>query len=643
MTFRTTLRLFVAVLVLGLVVWISRTRIEPPWTGEGERAPLFARTGREVSYLSLEGTNFVAECEKRDGEWWLRRPLVARADEEEVLRILSILESAIRTVTVPETEYRKRELTLADYGLEAPRMRFVVYDGLLQQELLVGRDSPVGDVVYVKLKHNPDIFGTSRDLLAALPSHVEQLRSRKIIEGDATRVYRLEIHRQGEGGFVQLMRAGTEWSIQQPLVAKADGGRIAEMLSALFSLRVVRFVWDPPPAETPSELRFERTGTVLPAESMPSGNVAPDEPTVRISLWLRGVEKRQDLLLEGPAGENSREIFARRGGEASLYTVDRRIFDIFSVTANDLRDRSLFTTAAKDVCWLTLETGAVSLMFKKESARGWEIVSPVKWHADGAVVEELLQRLLRLKIATFVDGVVTNFANFGLQPPALTIRLGTTANVEFGVGTPAEGETLLIGNFRGDSPFVYVKRADRPNVYEVRAESLRWVSDIPADPLRYFDRTILTLPREAVKRISLLKDGVNQTVEIKENKRWVAVEPPLFEPITNAIEEVLFHAANLQAASIEALHPADLSPYGLDKPGAVLTFGLTPEQGIQKSLLIGGRKGDKGVFAMIPGQNLILILKEDVVSSFTRNLTAPVSVPETNKKTTGEQHRTKGE
>ncbi|MCX7591666.1 MAG: DUF4340 domain-containing protein [Kiritimatiellae bacterium] len=633
MSFRTTWRLFLAVVLMALLVWVSRKKMESRSRDSGLPTPVLPRMQGEVCALVLEREGFSIECKKENGKWWIRRPILSRADEEEVLRILSVLEGARRLVTVRESEYKRRELTLADYGLAPPRMRFVVEHGIGRYELLVGRESPLGDMVYVKLSDEADIAGTSLDLLAAMPANVEVLRSRVLLEGEVGRVFRVEIRRGDAGGFIQLMRTGNTWSIQQPLIAPADNGRIQEMLETLFGMRVSRFVWDPPIREEKPTGSAEKGASIGLQDAVNTRGLVPEEDMIRVSIWLQGDDKRQEIILEKPTSENSREIYARRGDEPSLYAVDRRIFEVFSITVNDVRDRALFASNRKDVTWIGFDVGSTRLVLEKSPENRWKLTSPVEWRAEDSFVEEVLQKILRLKITSFVDVAPTNLAEIGLQPPALVVGLksGVAARCS---GGSTEGETMFVGKIREGSPFVYVRRVERSGVYEVGAEDVSWLCNIATNPLVFLDRTVLSLPRQSVKRISLLKGGITQTVQLDDHGQWRVVEPVLHAVAGAVVEDILLYVENLRAVNIESLQATELRPYGLDHPRAVLTLGLSPEKGIQKSLLVGAPAGDRGFFAMIHGQNVVFVLPAQVANLLVRDVVAPVNGTEPHRQAT---------
>jgi hypothetical protein len=97
----------------------------------------------------------------------------------------------------------------------------------------------------------------------------------------------------------------------------------------------------------------------------------------------------------------------------------------------------------------------------------------------------------------------------------------------------------------------------------------------------------------------------------------------------DVVDDVLLLTANLRALRIESDNPKTLVACGLDKPGRILSLGLTGETGIQKSILMGFRAKTDGVYAMIQGEDVVFVLENGVMERLTRALTRPGAPPAT--------------
>ena len=620
----TTLYLFVLACLLGGLVWLvegRRTRVE---TSRVRPDRLIEAIGPDVTTISLTHGDVFVSLARRDGVWLLQRPFVARADAGTVERLIGILEDLPREERISVAQRDSRALTLADYGLEYPRGRIVLGGRNRHDEILVGDDAPVGDHVYVCLAADDAVVATSRRLLAVLPPDVDALRDRAALHGESRRTVKVEIQRPG-GGFVQILRNGNEWRLQQPLVARADKVRVNALLDAVFGLRVTSFVRDPSPegARAPSPA----APPVETAARADGFGLAPDQAIARIRVWCIGDDVGQELLIGTPANPAGSEVYAQRRGEETIFTLDARALDALAVDVNALRDRFVFGMAPEDVCGLRLLRGDAKLALERDAERGWFLSEPVKWKADEEVVEGLIDRLSRLRVTRFLDEVV-DLAERGLDPPVCTIEMSSDTGTFGPRGTTGEWSvarvTLLLGLATADTAQVSAKLATAPDVFELDANSVQPLNADFVDPLIFHDRTVLAIPREKVRSIQLVKEGQTSEV-VRDSDGWKPAGGGTNVVDLSTIENVLFHAANLRAVRIESINPADLSVYGLNTPGTRLTFGLSGEEGIRKTVLLGfATSPGGGVYGTVQGQDVVFVLDYDVVFRMTRDMLLPV-------------------
>jgi len=635
---KTTARLLVAVCALALVVWFAERRIESTAERRTTSGRLIRSTPADIYRLEVSRQDMQMVCFRTNGVWTLAWPEHARVDEGELARILATMDTAERREIITEQQRRNRELKLADFGLLDPRARVVVHGAAGREEILIGDDTPLGDDIYARLGHETAVMAVSRRLLDAVPEQVEAIRDRALVRGEALLTTRLEIQRAGRG-FLQIVRGPQGWTIHQPTVARADGRMVAELLDAIYGLRVGEFVWEPPPAEDAAAV----AGTAGPAAAaMEAYGLAADEAVARVNIWLDGGMSRE-LFLGKQDADDEDAVYARIGSVDSVCSVDSCILDILSVTADDLRDRNLFVLDEGDVNAVRIETGARALALVRSPAGGWSIIEPVQWQAEDDAVGGMVSDLVRTRISGFVDPGRTNLAEFGLDAPALGVLLqreapaGRSGDEEAQEdGEPVSGAArrhelqpgrLWIGAETKDGDNVFGKFEDESHVYEIPVAMVKRLGADPADPLAYRDRSVLSVDPEHVRRITLVRSGVTQSVEKVEGDAWTAAGTN--EVIQTAVNDVLFAIANLRAVAIESLDPDDLAPFGLDRSEVTLTVGLSGEEGIQKSLIFGFRAATRGVFAMVQGLDIVFVLEKRLVERLVTDITRPLPSPAT--------------
>lgn len=607
MKFTTTLRLLLAVCALAGVIWLVEHRSEQEKKQKELEESLFGASADDIFEFTIERGDFHITCRQEKGEWGIISPLTARADEGEVRRILNLFEAAPKEEIITPSQRRARGLTLKDYGLLDHRARVVTMSRLGTKDLLMGAEAPLGELMYVMYAGGEDVMAVHRSLFNILPETVEKLRDRRMLHGETARTSRLEIQRPGM--FIQLQRDRDKWMMRQPIIARADGGRITALLDRLYALKVSRFVWDP-------------VGQPAPAKSY---GLKENEALVRTTIWLDGDEVGRELIIGSVTEKNDKEVYARSRDTESIYAVPGDIVDAFRFTLEELRDKALFLCEPEELVEVCFEKNDKKLVLTMDKTKGWTINEPVQWPADHSEVRNTLQGILSLRARSFMRCEGTNLVNYGFEPPTFSVKLTRAAAGQ----ETLEPARLVVGRLTEDGQGVYVRLNDSTEIMTVPVVDLRSLILDPVNPLTYRDRTMLAIPGNNVKRITLAKGGTEQTVSSANPGEW-KVETPAStnaqaagvrcDIVLPAIENILFSVANLRALRIEKHNPEDLARYGLDKPGELLTIGLAGGEGIQKSIMLGAEAGHGGRYAMVQGQDVVFVLDAGTVRESTNDI-----------------------
>jgi len=618
MKLTATLLLLLAALLLGAAIRFLARHTETAAERYARTTTVLRVSGDTTTAIAIERGDFRAECVRKDGAWFLQQPVQAKADDGAVDRILNSLARLPKREVITAEERRRRELTLADYGLQPPRARLILRDSLGRKELLVGTDAL--NAVHVKLDSSEDVVATSRAVWDELPATVEALRDRAVLHGDPARVTRLEMRRGAN--LVQLVRNGGDWTFAPPATARADRARVSGVLQRLYALRVDRFVWDPParpPAEPGPAAGRPAASAEARAETF---GLVPDLAVARVHVWCGGDPLGEELILGKPADEKGETIYAKLRDKEAVCAVSKAVLDAVSATAGDLRDRAVFAMPAGAVRSLCFQQGDARVAIEwRAGGSGWTMTEPVEWRADRETVEAMLRRLLTLSATRFSEGRGTNLAEYGLAPPAWSAQV-VAERAATGEEPRRGPETnrLLVGAARADERTVWANLAGDGAVFELAADAAARAKPDVSDPLALRDRTILAIAPESVKKIALARDAGDQSVGRTESGAWVAIEPPTGDVLTQAVDDVLLLAANLRAVSIECDNPRTPAIYGLDRPWAALTLGLSGGGGIQKTLMLGGPAKNDGIYAMVQGQDVVFVLAAEAAERLRRDL-----------------------
>jgi hypothetical protein len=617
--FRTTLRLLIAVLLTAVVLWVADRRWVPDGRRPGGAERLSVIPMDDVVSVLVEQGEQSVTCERAGEHWFIVRPVRARAAPGVVERLLSVLEMLPRRETVTGVQRRDRGLTLADYGLDAPRARLVLCAPAGRDELLVGADAPLGHVVYVRFAGHDAVIGTSRDLLDVLPADVEAWRDRRLIAGNAGLVRRLDVHRAG-AGFMQIARRDGAWWIEQPVSARVDAGRVDAILDAVLTARVRTFVWDAP-ADGDAK-GVEAVGI----EGGPDGRLAPygllpEEAAARVAVWLNGDHVGREIILGKPAGEKSGEVYAKRRDWNSIVTVDAALAAALDVSVSSLRVREVFSVGARDIDTLAWETADGGGMLVCDPRTGWQMLEPVRVKADDPAVEALLQSITAWRVVQFEPDRTALTANPGAAVTRLTLHArAANAGPEADAGAGlTNAPTLLLGEPDGAGQ-VPAAWEGQDAAFRLEADSLLPLREAMANPLVLRDRTLLALPSRDVVRISLQRGAETETIARGADGSWAPADGAAGRVDPARVDAVLFAVANLRAVYIEHRDRARQADYGLDPPAVLLTFGLAGEAGIRKTVALGLQAGADGRYAAIQGQDVVFVLDGATAAVLCRGL-----------------------
>ncbi len=648
MKFKTTLHLFLAVCILAGAIWFLERRSESDKRKRELTYSLFATDASEVFEFTLEKGDFHISCSKEDGIWQIKSPLIARADEGEVERILNLFGSIPKEEIITPAQRRSRGLSLKDYGLLDHRARVVLVSRLGVRDVVMGYDAPLGDLMYVMYAGGTDIMAVHKSFLGIFPEKLEKLRERRLLHGDVGMTSRLEI--QSSGLFIQLAQVEGEWIIRQPIMARADGGKVSRLLDSLYSMQASSFVWDPIiKQQTDLEEAVDmKKDTAVASEVY---GLSEENASARITVWVNGDEVGKELILGAEVKGQKDKVYAKLRDKESVYSVEKKIRDTFNVTLDDLRDRAIYSHKPEDLMRVCFEKGDEKLVLRREAKQLWMLVDPVKWRADNAVVKQVLQQVLSLVVQSYIDVDATNLIEYGLAPCSFSIALSDESESETDIKEPgdikpvAEDEDvskksrLLVGTPSKDGKSIYVMFEGSSEVMMIPSYAMANLALDPIDPLVYMDRMMLAVSPPEVKRISLLKNGKEQVVVLDTKGVWSvsavsstnAPSNVEYKILLQSIEDVLINSANLRAIRIEEHNPEDLAKYGLDKPSALLTLGLASDEGIQKSVMLGGRSGVDGRYAMVQGQDVVFVLKKDIAGQLIQDLMRSSVRPEVNE------------
>jgi len=382
--------------------------------------------------IACEKSRLSPPFDKRGSEWKLVEPIAAKADTNEVEKIISDLNDLKVSSFVAEDPGN-----LSVYGLSQPQIEAIVSleDGK-DKALLIGKKE--NGSVYVKTASDRPVFLVSAEIIGKLMKQPSDLRDRTVIAFDKTTVERLDL-KYPERSIICEKKSDDEgevWEITSPTSAKADKSQVDEILRKLHELKVGKFVSDRP------------------------GNLAIyglTRPQIRAVIVPKGAEP--EMLLVGKREGES--VYVKTASAEPVYLVDAGIVDDLSIEVLDLRDKQVMKFERNDVNRIELRRRDHEPVVCIKQEHDWRLVEPTKEKAKNHEVNDILYKLDDLKAERFVAEKAARLSEYGLDQPDVEV----TVTFEDG-----SAETLLVGKKLPDSDSAYAKIAGKDVVFIIEKD-----------------------------------------------------------------------------------------------------------------------------------------------------------------------------
>ena len=435
--------LFLAVLTViaaGLVIWDHFQGV-PTSERDAKSKRILNFDAQQVTRIELTRSNQTVVLAKTGDRWDLQQPLAVRAEVSTIRAALSELEFAERTRTLTEKDLQVT--SLAGFGLEPPRASIQLTLKSGPVTLLIGSETPTKNALYVQVAGHRQVGVGPLSLYDQAALSLDRLRSHAAIEFTPANVTRLEIKTGTR--FIELTKSAattnteTRWTITQPLPARADEGKISELLRELSGLRVADFVSD---------------------DSKDLHTYRLDEPERTVTVYSG--EIGQTLLFGNAPTNDASKVYATLKGANAIFTLAGSEAKKFALQINDLRDPRVLVFEPAAVTTVDIVRGADKLSLR-HSTNGWQLAGATNSPAADVAVAQWLEDLAALRAKRFVADVTTDPQQFGLAAPVTAVTLtgsGTNILAQLAAGTVDVSNAVR-----------FVKRADEPFIYGIETNA----------------------------------------------------------------------------------------------------------------------------------------------------------------------------
>lgn len=578
----TTGMLFISAVLLGAFIWfVERDSATSSQQKKIDRT-LFSVYPETIDWIAMERGGMQIECSKASGEWRLSKPADAPLNTTVVERMIAGMASVERGELITAETLHDRGLTPADYGFDEPRAKIRFRNNHGTFTWLIGRDAPLGEMLYVMSSGGGDIVAVPKTLLNLVPEDPAWIRDRTLFNSKAGSVRGIDLNRPS--GFLQLRQTGENgWMMQQPHEGSADRLSVNRLIEKILSARIGKFITDEQTDLTIYGLEEPSIELTLFAESggtqtLLIGKALPDQPEMRYGKWIDSY---------------------------SVFTVPSEWTAELELKSDSLRNRQLVNGGLAKISRLTI-TSSENLTELVRTNGQWQVVRPARWDAEPAAVNQVLEAIAGSVIMEFVDTPDTN-QTAQINSAPLMIRFGEEEKLySLCISEPlADGSRL-------------VRRDEEASLGIIAGELF---DNVFRDPLFYRTRTVLQIDPAEIKTVTLTAPNGEFRVE-KANGQYAATDRTRKTDST-ALFELTAELTGLRAERYVAFNPESLSAYGLESPAARLSITLNGTNILGQVLLLGDA-AEGGRYAMLQGQPIVFVLPERSAEALTQELTQPL-------------------
>ncbi len=589
MNTRTTMLLLAAVLALGAYIQFGERGRDTMEQRRANARLALRFEPEDVTALRIDTPAGLFTLVQSNAVWRITSPSRGPADGNAVMRLLDTMAALRRSEIITAGEQVSLGLDPAEYGFAPPRARITLDIPGRTMTLLIGRDAPGGDQVYLMLEGQPDILVTSRDLIAALPGSLLDLRDRRLFGSQPGRIRRIEIEAR-DRIFHAYRTEEEQWMIERPAPARGANSEIRQWLDRLYEFRITEFVADSVAAA--SLYGFE-------------------DPYIQIALASDPKALPHVLKIGRPADVNNSSFYAMIVGQEAVFTVDQATVEWLRYDPAGFRDPRVMTIPAVAITYIQMSEGDRTLVLQRSTQQIWEVTAPKRLTADDRKVQQLLGAWTAARAIAFNDPPPTTDQTASLPSARRTILFArsprTAPNGTNAAPASPDAEVVITLEGTNDAGHILVQATPFTSVLEIDADTVR---EFSVNPMDFRDPLVLAIDSAQVRRITQRSGPRESTVE-RTNQLFRATSPRESAD-ADAVDLVLNALGRLNALRFVEEDPRDLAPYGLDAPARQLVIGLAYGDAINRVIAFGHSK-DGETFATIQGSDAVFTLPDDRV------------------------------
>lgn len=583
--------LILAILVLAGSAYFRFFEMKRPSTEEArQQAQNVVNFDRsKIDGIVIKNGDQQIEIRRRENKWRLETPIKDQADGTLVENLLSDLETWQKEGTIPAKAVEADKNKLTEYGLNNPKLKLKLLGQGRPPEIWFGKDAALEGRIYVRLQNSKETLLAKQSVRKDIDKKPEEFRDRKLTDITTAQVHRITL--KTPAGEMELEKKGDHWDIVKPLRARADDGKVGDLISQITSARIQQFVADDRGDLRPYGLAEPRGSITLFDET----EKKDQKVEIGESIKVFGRENKGQTLQIGSVPEKQKDqIYVRFAPRGSVYTLPKKTEEILNTKPADLRDSHLVRIDTNILDRITIDAPGKGKTVLARKDANWTIATRNNAPADSGTVQRLIDTLQNERVTRFVEDVASNLPKYGLDKPQVQLTFGSFASentAETKAGEqPFAG--IAFGKLEGDT--VYARLTDEPFIVAVRRGLLDQISP---DPLQWQELSIFKFKPEQFHRLSVTTAN-ELSLERDQNNQWHLLKGSGDINQTN-VQSLLNTLSSLHA--VRWLGATTLQ-HGFEKPQLVLAFTTSPDNKMLHKLIVGAQNDDGTWCARLEGR-----------------------------------------
>jgi len=573
--------LILAVVALTGVVYFRFFEMKRPSTEEARRQAQnvvnFDRN--KIDGIVIKNGDQQIEIRQRENKWRLETPIKDQADGALVENLLSDLETWQKEGTIPAKAIEADKSKLTEYGLNNPKLKLRLLGQGRPPEIWFGKDAALEGRMYVRLQNSKETFLAKQSIRKDIDKKPEEFRDRKLTDLTAAQVRRITL--KTPAGEMELEKKVDHWDIIKPLRARADDGKVGDLISQITSAHIQQFVADDRGDLHPYGLAEPRGSITLFDEA----EKKDQKVEIGESIKVFGREDKGQTLQIGSLSEKEKDqLYVRFAPRGSVYTLPKKTEEILNTKPADLRDNHLVRIDTNILDRITIDAPGRGKTLLARKDGNWTIATRNNTPADSGAVQRLIDRLQNERVTGFVEDVASNLPKYGLDKPQMQLTFSSFASENTAETKAGEQPFAGIAFGKPEGDNVYARLTDEPFVVAVRRGLLDQISP---DPLQWQELSIFKFKAEQIHRLSVTTEK-ELSLERDQNNQWHWLKG------SGQINQ-----ANVQSLlnTLSSLHAvrwlgATTPQHGFEKPQLVLAFTTSPDNKASHMLTVGAQNND---------------------------------------------------